>query len=51
MDYGILVGGCVYAVLLQDFFVKNIGKFYTYDFCGHITKILFDNFWKKELRF
>ena len=48
MDYGILVGGCVYAVLLQDFFVKNIGKFYTYDFLAILLKFYLITFEKKN---
>ena len=32
--------------LLQDFFVKNIGKFYAYDFLAMVIKILLAKFRK-----
>ena len=37
-------GGGGSTPLLQDFFVKNIGILYAYDFLDLVTKILLANF-------
>ena len=41
-----MASGGEVAPLLQDFFVKNIGKLYAYDFV-YVNKILLANFLKK----